>query len=184
LRIRYTSPLPSSLAVRVSLRMTQDWTTSPRSRSRSCPERQLCDVHVLTNASFVQVLSLVEGANLIKIHRRSGKLSYLVYPVFDNDPHPALLRSIRVNLRTRQIDSSDYSQSRNPPVLHRKETFLMTDHPLHDKFARLTQQEEMHRLLDDTATIGTREGWQARVTERGFHAARSSTDSMRFGRRR
>ena len=40
----------------------------------------------------------VEGANVIKIHRRSGKLSYLVYPEFDDDPHPALLRSIRVNL--------------------------------------------------------------------------------------
>ena len=69
-------------------------------------------------------LGEVEGANLIKIHRRSGKLSYLVYPEFDDDPHPALLRSIRVNLRTRQIDSNDYAQSTNPPVLHRKETFL------------------------------------------------------------
>ena len=35
-----------------------------------------------------------KGANVIKIHRRSGKLSYLIYPEFDNDPHPALLRSI------------------------------------------------------------------------------------------
>ena len=53
----------------------------------------------------------VEGANVIKIHRRSGKLSYLVYPEFDDDPHPALLRSIRVNLRTRQIDGTDYAQT-------------------------------------------------------------------------
>src|SRR5438105_8166918 len=36
-------------------------------------------------------LGEVEGANLIKIHRRSGKLSYLVYPEFESDPHPALL---------------------------------------------------------------------------------------------
>ena len=72
-------------------------------------------------------LGEVEGANVIKIHRRSGKLSYLVYPEFDHDPHPALLRSIRVNLRTRQIDSNDYAQSTNPPVLHRKETFLTVD---------------------------------------------------------
>ena len=47
-------------------------------------------------------LGEVEGANVIKIHRRSGKLSYLVYPEFDNDPHPALQRSIRINLRTRR----------------------------------------------------------------------------------
>jgi hypothetical protein len=36
------------------------------------------------------------------------------------------------------------------------ETFLTPDHP---KFAKLTQQEEKHGILDDTATIGTREGW-------------------------
>jgi len=68
-------------------------------------------------------LGEVEGVNVIKIHRRSGKLSYLSYPAFDSDPHPALLRCIRLNLRTRQLDCTDYSKSENPPVLHRKETF-------------------------------------------------------------
>jgi DNA phosphorothioation-associated putative methyltransferase len=110
----------------------------------------------------------VEGANIIKIHRRSGKLSYLVYPEFEDDPHPALLRSVRVNLRTRQIDSNDYAQSSNPPVLHRKEAFLAADHPLHAKFARLTVQEEKHGLLDDASGIGTLEGWSRRLAERGF----------------
>jgi len=113
-------------------------------------------------------LGEVEGANVIKIHRRSGKLSYLVYPEFEDDPHPALLRSVRVNLRTRQIDSNDYTQSTNPPVLHRKETFLLPDNPLHEKFARLTAQEEKHGLLDDPSAIGTREGWARRLSERGF----------------
>jgi DNA phosphorothioation-associated putative methyltransferase len=113
-------------------------------------------------------LGEVDGANIIKIHRRSGKLSYLVYPNFENDAHPALLRSIRVNLRTRQIDSKDYSQSANPPVLHRKDAFLLPDNPLHEKFARLTAQEEKHGLLDDTARIGTRDGWSRRLEERGF----------------
>jgi DNA phosphorothioation-associated putative methyltransferase len=110
----------------------------------------------------------VEGANIIKIHRRSGKLSYLVYPEFEEDPHPVLLQSVRVNLRTRQIDFTDYSQSANPPVLHRKETFLLADDPLHRKFARLTAQEEKHGLLEHTAGIGTRDGWKQRLSERGF----------------
>ena len=97
-----------------------------------------------------------------------GKLSYLVYPDFESDPHPALLRSIRINLRTRQIESTDYAQSANPPILHRKEAFLLNDHPLRPKFARLTQQEEKQGLLDDTAMIGTRDGWLTRLAERGF----------------
>jgi DNA phosphorothioation-associated putative methyltransferase len=113
-------------------------------------------------------LGEVEGANIIKIHRRSGKLSYLVYPEFEDNPHPALLRSVRVNLRTRQIDSNDYSEIANPPILHRKETFLLPDDPRREKFARLTSQEEKHGLLSDASGIGTRDGWQRRLAERGF----------------
>jgi DNA phosphorothioation-associated putative methyltransferase len=113
-------------------------------------------------------LGEVDGANVIKIHRRSGKLSYLVYPEFEDDPHPALLRSVRVNLRTRQIDCIDYGQTSNPPVLHRKEAFLHPEHPLHARFARLTAQQEKHGLLDEPSGIGTREGWSRRLAERGF----------------
>jgi len=113
-------------------------------------------------------LGEVEGATLIKLHRHSGKVSYLVYPEFDTDPHPALLRSIKLSLRTRELDCHDYATSTNPPILHRKETFLPPGHPLVAKFARLTRQEEKHGLLDETASIGTRAGWQRRLAERGF----------------
>ncbi len=113
-------------------------------------------------------LGTLEGTNLIKLHRHSGKVSYLAYPEFETDPHPALLRSVKLSLRTREIDCFDYAASKNPPVLHRKETFLASDHPLHAKFARLTQQEEKHGLLDDSSAIGTWEGWSSRLAERGF----------------
>ena len=113
-------------------------------------------------------LGEIEGANLIKLHRHSGKVSYLIYPDFDADPHPALLRSIKLNLRTREIESSDYAASANPPVLHRKEAFLLPDDPRWGKFERLTGQEERAGLLDETATIGTRAGWADRLRERGY----------------
>ena len=87
-------------------------------------------------------LGEVEGANLIKLHRHSGKVSYLVYPDFETDPHPALLRSIKLSLRTRELDCFDYAKSTNPPILHRKEAFLPPGHPLVARFARLTRQEE------------------------------------------
>jgi hypothetical protein len=64
--------------------------------------------------------------------------------------------------------ANDYTQSTNPPVLHRKESFLSPNHPSHEKFARLTSQEEIHGLLDDPSGIGTREGWARRLSERGF----------------
>lgn len=113
-------------------------------------------------------LGEVEGANVIKIHRRSGKLSYLLYPDFEDDPHPALLRCVKLNLRTRQIECYEYGRSANPPVLHRKNSFLTFEHPLHAKFARLTAQEEKNGLLEDPSNIGTREGWARSLSEKGF----------------
>jgi DNA phosphorothioation-associated putative methyltransferase len=113
-------------------------------------------------------LGEVEGANLIKLHRTSGTISYLVYPKFDDDPHPCLLRSIKFSLRSRELNCFDYVNSANPPVLHRKETFLHPCDPLYEKFARLTRQEEKHGLLADTNSIGTREGWNQRLRKLGF----------------
>ena len=116
-------------------------------------------------------LGEVEGANLVKLHRFSGKISYLIYPDFEADPHPALLRCVKLSLRSRQLECYDYAESANPPVLHRKETFLHPEHPLYARFARLTEQEQRHGLLDDAATIGTREGWQARLARPGSSCA-------------
>jgi len=110
----------------------------------------------------------IDGANVIKWHRHSCKVSYLCYPTFETDPHPPLLRSIKLSLRTREIQSYDYSNTSNPPILHRKETFLHPEHPLYEKFVRLSRQEEKHGLLEDTASIGTRNGWMNRLEQRGF----------------
>jgi DNA phosphorothioation-associated putative methyltransferase len=113
-------------------------------------------------------LGEVEGANLIKIHRHSGKVSYLAYPDFEKDPHPALIRSVKLCMRSRQLECHDFGQNGNPPILHRKETFLHADHELYERFARLTKQEEKAGLLEDTTTIGTRQGWQARLEAKGY----------------
>jgi hypothetical protein len=58
--------------------------------------------------------------------------------------------------------------SKNPPILHRKETFLPGDHPLRPKLARLTRQEERWGLYDAPERIGTREGWHRRLAEQGI----------------
>jgi hypothetical protein len=78
------------------------------------------------------------------------------------------VRCIRLNLRTRQIEYHDYAQSANPPVLHRKEAFLLPSDPLYARFAQPTGQEEKHGLLDEPSAIGTRDGWARRLSERGF----------------
>jgi hypothetical protein len=99
---------------------------------------------------------------------QSSKVSCKISLDVETSPHSARQRSVKLCFRAREIDGREYSETSNPPILGRKEMFLRADHPFHTEFARLTQQEEKYGLLDDTATIGTKEGWQARLGERGF----------------
>jgi DNA phosphorothioation-associated putative methyltransferase len=110
----------------------------------------------------------VEGATLVKLHRAQPVVSYLTYPEFDRDPHPALASSLLVDLQTFRVHRRDYVSNSNPPILHRKELFVAPKHPLREKFARLTAQEERAGLLDSPESIGTRDGWTSLLSARGL----------------
>ncbi|MGN9915356.1 DNA phosphorothioation-associated putative methyltransferase [Micromonospora palomenae] len=136
-------------------------------------------VHVSVLGSLDPLLRVYEGcaraltgavseATLIKFARTAGKVSYLAYPAFDRDPHPALWVSLRADLPRLNVKHRDFSASANPPILHRKETFVPEGYPGREKFARLTRQEERAGLLEENSTIGTRDGWQRRLNELGY----------------
>lgn len=108
----------------------------------------------------------VEGTTIVKLNRREPKVSYLAYPDFDRDPHPALATSVRADLRRLHVKLSDFRPSLNPPILHRKETFVGPDYPGRAKFSRLTAHEERAGLFEKPATIGTRKGWEAALAKR------------------
>lgn len=127
-------------------------------------------VHVSALSALTSVLRIYENcarrnldnidkATIVKFYLLQPKISYLVYPDFDTEAHPALQTSIQINLETGEVKCLDYSHSENPPVLHRKETFVRSDYPHYNKFAQLTRSEEKWGLLDNTSAIGTRAGW-------------------------
>lgn len=116
------------------------------------------------------VLAGTVNATVIKLHRKSRKISYLFYPAFESDPHPALEASLRVDLQTFAIRFSDYRSSESPPILHRKDTLVLPDHPLYRKFFRLTAQEEKADLLGIPG-IGTRKVWNRLLDEEGWRLA-------------
>jgi DNA phosphorothioation-associated putative methyltransferase len=135
-------------------------------------------VHVSALETLPPLLKLYEGCasrtfgrldhvTLIKFRADKPRVSYLFYPDFDTDPHPALHSSMKADLQSLYVEYRDYSNSQNPPVLHRKETFVTPDYPNFEKFARLTQQEEKWGLLEDPKTIGTRNGWRERLQAAG-----------------
>ena len=110
----------------------------------------------------------VDGANVVKLATDRPKVSYLEYPNFDRDPHPALRRTTFVRIGALDVGERDYSNADNPPILHRKECFVANDYPLRDKFARLTAQEQRFGLLEDEVReLGYLLAWKARLEARG-----------------
>lgn len=112
-------------------------------------------------------LGLAEGGTVIKFHRREPTVSYLMYPTFFEEAHPKLAGGIKITLKTLQVEMRDYSKSKNPPILHRKDELL---HPTHDRFEEfrvLTQAEEEADLLG-LSTIGNLLGWTETLSRKGF----------------
>lgn len=101
-----------------------------------------------------------EGWNLLKLHTREYAITFLSYPDFDENPHPALVHATKINLNSGRIVRTDYSDRANPPILHRKETFLPPGDPRIEKFAALTQAEEAAGLYREPSKIGLRIYWE------------------------
>ncbi|MBE9212632.1 DNA phosphorothioation-associated putative methyltransferase [Plectonema cf. radiosum LEGE 06105] len=108
-------------------------------------------------------VSKINNVTIVKFNISKPKISYLFYPDFETDPHPALKASIQVDLKTLEVSYREYNTSNNPPILHRKETFVTPDYPLYQQFATLTRAQEALGLLDNSRSIGTRRGWEKRL---------------------
>lgn len=120
-------------------------------------------------AQAQKLVDNLDRATIVKFSTESPKVSYLYYPDFDRDPHPQLHQSIIVDLATEQVSLRQYHNSHNPPILHRKETFVGTDYPLYQTFAELTQQEVALGLLDNSRHIGTLQEWTRLLLQQGVY---------------
>lgn len=134
------------------------------SHKRACEQ---ADRLLFAIAEADRVKEACRAAPVGKIHTDQPAVSYLDYPDFDTDPHPALRSGYIVRLDSLRADYRDYSRHTNPPILHRKETFIAADDPRRAKFERLTKQELRAGLYADPAQIGTRAGWSALLNDCG-----------------
>jgi DNA phosphorothioation-associated putative methyltransferase len=113
-----------------------------------------------------KLIGEIDGCNLIKINKLKEKVSFMVYEDFDKVPHPALLYTVVVDLPKMSTKLWDFETRANPPILHRKETFVGEDYPGYSKFKKLTLSEEKAGLLSRN-DIGTRNGWKNVLEENG-----------------
>ena len=119
-------------------------------------------------ATAARIKDGVDDWNLLKFHTREHAITFLAYPDFDTNPHPALASATKINLRTGTIVRTDFRQRANPPILHRKETFLPPDDPRRGEFAALTRQEEEYGLYREPSKIGLRVHWQTLLARLGL----------------
>ena len=118
--------------------------------------------------TIIKQLEVGEEFNLLKFKTNEFKISFLSYPLFFTDAHPSLAKSMTVDLVRGKTREQSYAKQLNPPILHRKECFLPTDHPSWEEFHKLSMDEEKAGLLEDSKLIGFKENWENRLNERGY----------------
>jgi DNA phosphorothioation-associated putative methyltransferase len=92
----------------------------------------------------------VSQADIIKLHKESGKATFLVYDDFDGKPLPELRQRIKVNLRTRWVQVFDHRADRQ--LLYFKERFISANHPTRQLMEVFSAK--LRKLGFDAATIG------------------------------
>lgn len=107
--------------------------------------------------------------NILKLYKRDFKVAFLSYPDFESYSYPALKHSYTVDLSKLSVRKASYEKSDNPPILHRKETFVKEDFPLTPVFKEITAEGEKIGLYENTRNIGFRKNWERLISNKGYY---------------
>jgi DNA phosphorothioation-associated putative methyltransferase len=105
--------------------------------------------------------------NIIKFNKRDFKITFLNYPDFNSYAYPALHKSYTVDLTKFTLREANYSTSENPPILHRKETFVEECYPHRTVFQAITSEGEEAGLYEKTRSIGFKQNWERLIRSKG-----------------
>ncbi|HEV2567870.1 hypothetical protein [Sphingomonas sp.] len=107
--------------------------------------------------------------NVVRIEEHVVGL--LEYEEFDASAFPALLCSVRVDLLSGRVSRTDYSASRNPLILHRKELLVAPSDQRVRRWAEITAALENRGLFKDSNRIGRQRQWKERLKSAGLEIA-------------
>jgi DNA phosphorothioation-associated putative methyltransferase len=124
-------------------------------------------------AKFIKVVAAAlkiadSDWNIVKLSKADFRLSLLHYPDFYNDPYPVLKQSVAVDLAKLQHRLTRYDEHDNPPILHRKELFILPEHPDYESFCLITQEGEAAGLYDNPRMIGFKASWLRLIAKHGY----------------
>lgn len=107
--------------------------------------------------------------HLLKLNKRDFKITLLSYPTFFDEPYPSLNKSYTIDLSKLSVREANYRKSENPPILHRRETFLAPDHPQIAFFSDFTKEGEAIGLYENTRSIGFKQSWARLIKLKGYY---------------
>jgi DNA phosphorothioation-associated putative methyltransferase len=82
----------------------------------------------------------LNNVDIIKIHKKSGKVTLLIYNDFEKKNLPELLERVKVNLRKQRIDFFDYKSKTHQQILYFKERYVTDKHPLKIKWEKFSKK--------------------------------------------
>jgi DNA phosphorothioation-associated putative methyltransferase len=82
----------------------------------------------------------LKNADIIKIHKKSGKVTLLKYDNFEGKNLPELQERIKVNLRRQRIEFFDHQLGLYQQLLYFKEQYVGKDHPDRPKWERFSKK--------------------------------------------
>lgn len=119
--------------------------------------------------AVAKAVSLVDDDwNIVKLFKKEFRLSLLHYPDFYTDSYPALKQSLNVDLSKLSHKIMSYEDSDNPPILHRKETMVLSDNEHFEHFTAITQEGENAGLYEHSRLIGFKRSWENLIARHGY----------------
>jgi len=109
-----------------------------------------------------------EHFNVIRFANDGSYLSLLDYGGFFEDPFPELRQSWAVDLAKAEVTYRTYSDSLNPPILHRKELLIPSSHPRHEEYAALTAAARANWAIRNATRIGFKQQWVELLYSKGY----------------
>ncbi|WP_151704769.1 DNA phosphorothioation-associated putative methyltransferase [Nitrincola alkalilacustris] len=120
-------------------------------------------------ATVAKALKIEDTAwDLVKLHRKEFKVAFLSYPDFYTDSYPALKKSTLVDLSKLSTKETNYEDSENPPILHRKELMILESDPHHALFKEITEEGENAGLYENPFKIGFQQTWLRLISDKGY----------------
>lgn len=132
------------------------------------PHLPSTDQDRINSAVEIAQINRGEHFNVVKLVADSAQVTLLDYAAFYDEGFPVLSRFWTVNLEHGTFRYRTYEDSTNPPILHRKELLLPTDHPDQGMYKELTLAAEQIGLFDDPVRIGFLRPWEALLSQKGY----------------